>query len=300
MTEPRPYSRQYPDLGKRKTATRPGGHASTTSHVDDVRALTDYAHYLAMQGQALGLTTVDGHRPTADELQLLSDIRRTCDKLADRLSHCRPCEVADLVGYYTILHAMAHHRLPDPAFIGQLRDRVFRQWKSGDKSVTESQIYSLLSEAQHNPAASLPAEQRQALNDLRHKWVNALKRDHTFADADTHERYRRLTLIMRDNLGADLVRDSAAAKREWYEANRLADPARVSTTILAAYRQFICSLCPAVLTAAEMTAADAPLLRQLSTRPDLSPHSRRAYLLALTQRLAINQKSTTLVNEFIE
>lgn len=258
MSEPRPYSRQYPDLGKRKRATRPGGHASTTSHVDDVRSLMDYAHYLAMQGQALGLTTVDGHRPTANELQLLSDIRHACDKLADRLSHCRPCEVADLVGFYTILHAMAHHRLPDPTFIGRLRDRVFRQWKAGDKSVTESQIYSLLSEAQHNPAASLPPEQRQALNDLRHKWVNALKRDHTFADADTHERYRRLALIMRDNLGPDLIRDSAASKREWYEANRLADPARVSTTILAAYRQFICSLCPAVFTAAEMVSADAP------------------------------------------
>lgn len=300
MSEPRPYSRQYPDLGKRKRATRPGDHASTTLHVDDVRSLMDYAHYLAMQGQALGLTTVDGHRPTADELQLLSDIRRTCDKLADRLSHCRPCEVADLVGFYTILHAMAHHRLPDPTFIGRLRDRVFRQWKAGDKSVTESQIYSLLSEAQHNPAANLPAEQRQALNDLRHKWVTTLKRDRTFTDADTHERYRRLALIMRDNLGADLVRDSVAAKREWYEANRIADPTRVSTIILAAYRQFVCSLCPAVLTAAEMTVADAPLLRQLSTRPDLSPHSRRAYLLALTQRLAINQKSTTLVNEFLE
>lgn len=50
---------------------------------------------------------------------------------------------------------------------------------------------------------------------------------------------------------------------------------------LTAYRQFVCSLFPTVLSASEMTRLDVAVLKELVTRRTLDAYDRRAYQLAL-------------------
>lgn len=56
----------------------------------------------------------------------------------------------------------------------------------------------------------------------------------------------------------------------------------VGTAALAAYRQFICSLFPAVMGSKEMTLLDIAVLQELAARPDQHPYVRKAYHSALT------------------
>lgn len=234
-----------------------------------------------MKGQYIGLTTIDGHKPTVEEIEVRSEIRRACDHMARVLSTCTATDIASLTGYYSILYTIGYSRMPETTLLEKQRDRLLRLWQSGDRTIEESDVYGLLSDSMNNPQSAMPQATRRTFDRLRDGWVRTLKQHSTFPDTDTYERYRRLALIMRDNIDPWFGGNSTAAKRRWYETNRIADISTFGTKILTAYRQFLCSLFPAVLSASEMRSLDVAVLEELVRRKDLNNYDLKAYQLAL-------------------
>lgn len=121
----------------------------------------------------------------------------------------------------------------------------------------------------------------QAFNSLRETWVNTLKRYNSFPNTDTYEQYKRLALIMRDNVDSYFGRNSTVAKEAWFEINKIDKYSTVSTKILTAYRLFVRSLFPSILSSREMKKLDIEVLNELVKRKDLNNYDLKAYQLAL-------------------
>lgn len=244
--------------------------------MESVRA---YSHYLLMKGQLIGLTTIDGHKPTVEEIELKGEIRRTCDKVAKVLANCQANDIASLTDFYSLLHTIGYCKRPEAFLLEKQRDRLLRSWKSGDKTIEESDVYGMLSD--HNSMSTISSASSQAFNSMRETWVNTLKKYNSFPDTDTYERYKRLALIMRDNVDSYFAGDCTFAKETWFEKNKITQYSTVSTKILTAYRQFVCSLFPAVLSSREMKKLDVAVLDELVKRKDLNNYDLKAYQLAL-------------------
>lgn len=251
--------------------------SARTSGLESVRA---YSHYLTMKGQFIGLTTIDGHKPTVEEIEVRGEIRRTCDRIAKILPNCTANDIASLTDYYSLLHTIGFCRLPEASLLEEQRDRLLSSWKSGDKTIEESDVYGMLSDSMHT-MHTISIATSQAFNNLRESWVTTLKKHNSFPDADTYERYKRLALIMRDNINSYFSGDCTAAKVAWFEKNKIAELSSVSTKILTAYRQFVHSLFPAVLRPEEMQKMDVAVLEELVKRKDLNNYDLKAYQLAL-------------------
>lgn len=87
--------------------------------------------------------------------------------------------------------------------------------------------------------------------------------------------------MMRENIDREFGGDSNDIKLRWYSRNRVEDLSKLSSQLLKSYRRFVSSLFPHVLDYEEQMHLDNLILEELSTRPDLSPHDRQAFLLAL-------------------
>lgn len=240
-----------------------------------------YYHYLAMKGQQAGLTNIAGHSPSAEDKQLQSEIRSAADRIAEALPHLPACQIAEMAGYYSMLYTIGYRKMPDLQLIAEQRDRLLQSWQSGDKTIQESDLYAMLSEAARYPATPLRLEHMRTYVQLRDNWIDQLKRCGTFPATLTYERYRRLALITRENLETAYGPDSADAKARWYEEYKIQDLTKESTPILAAYRQYIVSLFPTVLSIEAMKRQEATILKELLTRCDLDPYDTKAYRLAL-------------------
>lgn len=246
--------------------------------MESVRA---YSHYLLMKGQLIGLTTIDGHKPTVEEIELKGEIRRTCDKVAKNLANCQANDIACLTDFYSLLHTIGYCKRPEAFLLEKQRDRLLRSWESSDKTIEESDVYGMLSDSMHTPMSKMSSASSQAFNNLRETWVNTLKRYNSFPDIDTYERYKRLALIMRDNVDSYFGGDCTVAKETWFEKNKITQYSTVSTKILTAYRKFVCSLFPAVLSSWEMKKLDVAVLNELVKRKDQNDYDLKAYQLAL-------------------
>lgn len=248
-------------------------------YIADTETVMAYSHYLAMKGQSIGLTILDGHKPKSEELELQREIRRTCDNIANLLSKCDARYIADLTSYYTTLCIIGMHKLPDTAFISSQRNKLFSCWKLDDNMIDESSVYSMLDHSMSS--ANIPEPQRQALTGLRERWLRSLKKYNTFTDTTAYELYSRLSLITRDNIDSYFNGDGTASKKAWYENNKITDIKTISSKILVSYRRFVNGLHSAGMTFEEVRALDIELLNELTTRKDLNDYDRKAYQLAL-------------------
>ena len=70
---------------------------------------------------------------------------------------------------YTILYMMGHREMPSSSFVSKQRDRLFRYWDSGDKTIAESDIYEMLSDA--TVLDKLPTSQNSAFETLQGKFL---------------------------------------------------------------------------------------------------------------------------------
>ena len=86
---------------------------------------------------------------------------------------------------------------------------------------------------------------------------------------------------MRDNVDSYFYGDCTLAKEAWFEKNKIAEYSTVSTKILTAYRHFVCSLFPSVLSSRDMKKLDVAVLNELVKRKDLNDYDLKAYQLAL-------------------
>lgn len=243
---------------------------SFKSHMVDklgnIEEITAYSHYLAMKGQSIGLTTIDGHKPTTEEIEVKGRICSLCDDIIEFLPICKPSEIADLTRCYTILYMMGHREMPSASFVGKHRDRLFRYWASGDKTIAESDVYEMLSDT--TVLDKLLASQNSAFETLQGNWVNTLTQYKSFPAIDSYELYQRLALMMRDNIDSYFDGNSTAAKEEWYKANEIPDITKVSSKILTAYSRFVNNLFPAVMEYDEMRKHYVRIVKELITRND--------------------------------
>ena len=92
--------------------------------MESVRA---YSHYLTMKGQLIGLTTIDGHKPTVEEIEVRSEIRRTCDRVAKVLPNCKANDIASLTGYYSLLYTIGYCKLPENRETRQSRKVMYME-----------------------------------------------------------------------------------------------------------------------------------------------------------------------------
>lgn len=169
--------------------------------------------------------------------------------------------------------------MPNASLVGKQRDRLFRYWESGDKTIAESDIYEMLSDA--TVLDKLPASQNSAFETLQRKWVNTLTQYKSFPAIDSYEMYQRLALMMRNNIDTYFDGDSTAAKEEWYKANEIPDITKVNSKILTAYSHFVNNLFPAVMEYDEMRIHYVRIVQELLTRNDLNEYDRKAYALEL-------------------
>lgn len=259
------------------------------ANLPEAKSIASYCHYLMMKGQLCGNFCFDGHKPTREEDEVAEQCRRMCDKITLCLDRCKVSEIPELLAYYDFAFRIGNKSVPDKSLIDKCKRQVFKAWQAGDKIIDESTVYGLIMpEVAYRPA-NADREYYAAYRAIKDKWLLTLKRHGSFTDATTYENYQRLALMMRENIDEAFGDKSESVKRRWYDRNKIEDFSKVSSPILRSYRRFASSLFPAVLDYETQLTIDNRILTTLTTRPDLSPHDRDAFAMALHYNKELNQ-----------
>lgn len=243
--------------------------------------LASQTQYMIMKAQVAGNMAFDGHTQTAEEKKHAEDCRLLCGKVERKLQSCKPNEIPILLSCYDSLYMVGYRRMPDRNLSDRHKRRVIDSWKHGDKTVEESDVFGLIAFDCAYWAGNTDREYTSLYLSIKDRWLDTLSKFDRFPGVSTQENYKRLALIMRENIDSRFGADSAKMKRKWYEVNKVADLSTLSTTILSTYRRFVTSLYPDVLTHSEQLSLDTLVIKELSDRPDLDPYASQAYRLAL-------------------
>lgn len=170
--------------------------------------------------------------------------------------------------------------MPNGKLSNRYKRHVIDAWKRGDKTIEESDIFSLIASDCAYPSANSDSEYVSLYRSIKEDWLDTLTKFDRFQGITAKENYERLNLIMRENLDSRFGAESSKMKHKWYNANKVSDLSIFTTTILSTYRRFISALSPAVLTHSEQLSLDTLILKELSSRPDLDPYAREVYRLS--------------------
>lgn len=243
--------------------------------------LASRTQYIIMKAQLAGNMVFDGHAQTAEERNNADECRMLCSKVERQLQSCKINEIPILLSCYDFLYMVAYRRMPTGNLSNRYKRRVIEAWKRGDKTIEESDIFSLIAFDCAYSYDDSCSEYVSLYRSIKENWLHSLSKFDRFPDVSTKENYERLTLIMRENLDSRFDAESSKMKRKWYNANKVSDLSSLTTTILSTYRRFISTLSPEVLPISEQLSLDTLILNELSSRSDLDPYAREAYRLAL-------------------
>ena len=255
----------------------------TTSYkriTESVEDLLAKSQYMVAKSQVDGNLTFDGHCKTVEETDNESRCRSLCLRIEKALEWCREEEMPSLLEMYDLLHRIGYGMQPSQSFMAYHRNRVYAAWKSGNRNIQESQIYTLLKKSING---------RSLANKMLKNWVRTLATHNHFPNVTTYENYQRLAIIMRENinnlimLGISFGRNGKELKRKWYEANRIDNLSILSTPLLQGYRSFIVSLLPSVFSQEEQQHLDAAILSELLSRYDLNPYDCKALFTVINK-----------------
>lgn len=248
----------------------------------DVEALTSYTHYLLMKAQLAGNTTPAIRPPSDETLAIAAQCRALSDELQRRLNKCSEADAAILLECYGMTYLIGYGHTPDNDYIIRQQQRIFTAWQSGNKRIDDSAVFGILASEMLQRGPGAPPEHITTYLAIKDQWIATLLEHNRFADTTVCENYRRLTLIMRENLDG-YCKNQRAIKRRWYEHNRTDNLTALDTHALQSYRNLACALTPAVLSAKAWQTLDRRILSELTGRPDLNPYAREAFRLALHQ-----------------
>ena len=243
--------------------------------------LVDQVKYTLEKAQLVGNMVFDDHEPSAEEKQNAAECRILCGKVERCLQSCRVNEIPTLLGYYDFLYIVGHRRMPSRNLADCCKRRVIDAWKRGDKNIEESDVFGLIAFNRVYSTIDSDYEYTSLYQSIKEKWLDILSKIDRFEGVSTKENYERLALIIREDLDSRFGGDSSKMKRKWYDANKVIDLSTVTTSILSTYRRFISALYPEVLTNDEKLSFDTLILKELSSRLDLSPYAREAYRIAM-------------------
>ena len=265
----------------------------TTSYsriTESVEDLLAKAHYMVAKCRVDGNFTFDGHHKTVEETDNESRCRSLCLRIERTLQTCREEEIPELLEMYALLYRVGYGKAPSQDFLTTQRTRVYAAWRSGNRNIQESQIYTLLKKS---------ISGRPLVNNMLKNWVRTLLRHSHFPNVTTHENYLRLSLVMRDNIntliaGSQIISPCSyneVAKelnREWYKANRVEDLSTLGTPLLKNYRSFINSLFPVVIDYERLRNLDSVILENILVRHDLNPYDRKTFTFAFDKDYVLN------------
>lgn len=210
------------------------------------------------RAQEAGCYTLDGHEPTEEELAVRIEATDLAADIAEMLKTSADAEILPLAECYDLLFRLGHRRMPDTSFMDTLYRRAFTAWKEGNRDIEESSVFAMIASRIRNPYFKVDPDQTRAYREILDRWLDTLDRFGRFPDVTTVENLTRLSLLARHRI-RDRYSDPTAARRRWYEANKIDDTAGLSPAILRAYRRFLSSMTPDVIPyAASLTPVPAP------------------------------------------
>lgn len=246
----------------------------------NVEDLLGYANYILMQCQLAGCFTLDGHKPTQEELNLYADAKKTALRIESVLRNCKDEEVSLLLEAYDLLYRIGYHAVTPQNYISNQKERVFKAWSSGNKRIEESTIMRMLYSKILIERDSMPSVQVNAYETLYSNWIKTMKQHSYFPDATTYENYQRLAILMPSCLKGETVEDEESLKWEWYHHNKIDDYSKVSTKILESYRNFNRMLPSYIKSFEETLFEDNVILTELFNRNDVNIYKLETYQFA--------------------
>ncbi len=248
--------------------------------METTELLVDHVQYILAKAQLAGNMVFDGHVPSSEEKRNAEECRLLCDKVERRLQSCKVNEIPALLGCYDFLYMIGYRRMPSGNLADRCKRRMIDAWKRSDKTIEESDVFGLIAFDGAYSAGNTDQEYTILYRSIKDRWLDTLSKFDRFPDVTTKENYERLALIMRENIDSRFGADSAKIKSKWYKANKIADLSTLSINILGTYRRFISALYPEVLTHSEQLSLDTLILKELSSRHDVTPYAREAYRIA--------------------
>lgn len=254
------------------------------ARLTDVETLTDYTRYLLMKGQMAGNMT-PAARPSSDETRIIAvQCRSLSEEIQRRLNKCSEADAAMLLECYSMTYLIGYGRTPDEDYIRLQKQRIFTAWQSGDKGIDDSSVFCILASEMLQRGSRANPEHITAYLAIKDQWTATLLEHNRFVGTSICENYRRLTLIMRENLDS-YCKNQRTVKRRWYEYNRADDLTALDTPVLQSYRNFAAALTPDVMSIRAQNTLDRSILIELASRTDLNPYAREAFRLALHQQI---------------
>lgn len=252
------------------------------ARLTDVETLTGYTRYLLMKGQMAGNMT-PAARPSSDETRIIAvQCRSLSEEIQRRLNKCSEADAAMLLECYSMTYLIGHGRTPDKDYIRRQQQRIFTAWQSGNKSIDDSAVFCILASEMLQRGSVANPDHITAYLTIKDQWIATLLEHNRFVGTSICENYRRLALIMRENLDS-YCKNQRTVKRRWYEYNRADDLRTLDTPVLQSYRNFAAALTPDVMSLRAHNTLDRRLLIELASRTDLNPYAREAFRLALNQ-----------------
>lgn len=247
----------------------------------NVEDLLGYANYILMQCQLAGCFTLDGHKPTQEELNLCADAKKIALRIESVLRNCKDEEVSLLLEAYDLLYRIGYRAVTPQGYISNQKERVFKAWSSGNKRIEESTIMRMLYSKILIERDSMPSVQVNAYETLYSNWIKTMKQHSYFPDATTYENYQRLAILMPSCLKGETVEDEESLKWEWYHHNKIDDYSKVSTKILESYRSFQHRLPSFIKSFEDVIEEDNRILLELTNRTVINLYKQKNYQLAL-------------------
>lgn len=199
--------------------------------------------------------------------------------------------VPPLLEAYDLIHRIVHGS-PSATLLRDYRIAALHRWLSGDKTITRTQVVKLIDTQLNEDFRAIDINIVRWCIEAKGAWTKELITTGTFTGVSGSELYDRLRIILSDDLYPYLGKDrkQKEIKSQWTQAHLVKDITLLPTPVLISYANFIREATSMLLLDSEATPGESKpgesktgeAIAELSSRPDLHPYHRRAYLLDLT------------------
>lgn len=204
--------------------------------------IIEAAHKLMERAQEAGCLHIDGHVPSREERALCAEIRDFTRELKRTIEDAAPEDLYRLTTYYDMLYRVGFHEVPSQKFRDDMMHRFFESWMGGNESISEAEIYALISPKVRADAAAVDPRYYSAYYKLKTAWTRELNLHDTFRNVSPTENYSRLMQLIADNLSGCYPggkKEADEHKQRWVRANLVADPTLLDPDTRESYRRFL-------------------------------------------------------------
>jgi hypothetical protein len=206
--------------------------------IDDIQMVSSACNYLMAVFQSVGGLVIDGHMMTYEERVILKDMRTLLSRIETHLPYAKADSIIDLLSAYNILYRICFYREPDATFLGKCRNRVISEYMNGSMAVSEGVFATMIQQAKR-AGSEIDTKALNKFFSLINKWCNELRESGQFIDVAISENYRRLTVLLKENLSAYFAEEESTVKQRLFSANIPADFSALTVAELKIYGNFL-------------------------------------------------------------